>query len=360
MKSLQDEELFVSLSRQELEGFLGECREVSLDPGAVLVSEGGYAEDFFILLQGRLAVYKVKRLICELHPVDYVGMMSAIDAELRSATVKVCDKSLLLKVPFSLFKKYLGRNPDSLLALMKIFSRRIRLDNEVLAREFEQTHIFIHDMKNLLSVFLLLDNLPVDNESILQRYLHFMKMARNNLTSLVEQSLSNMKHFIEPQKPGIHSLQEMIGEMAESDFVTHPDLKDKRIVVDLARDVPAFHFSKLQIRRVLLNLLVNAAQASRPGAEIALVVQGGEDQAVIKVKDSGCGIPEATAGKIFDSHFTTKEKGSGLGLVSCRQIVEKDYGGTISFVSDPLQGTVFTVSLPLQKTKFSQTCSNAA
>jgi len=109
-----------------------------------------------------------------------------------------------------------------------------------------------------------------------------------------------------------------------------------------------------------LNLLVNAAQASRPGAEIALVVQGGEDQAVIKVKDSGCGIPEATAGKIFDSHFTTKEKGSGLGLVSCRQIVEKDYGGTISFVSDPLQGTVFTVSLPLQKTKFSQTCSNAA
>ncbi|MFH1215998.1 MAG: ATP-binding protein [Pseudomonadota bacterium] len=360
IKTLQQEELFAPLSDEEREGFLFDCEEVILDPGAILFTEGNHAEDFFVLLQGKLAVYKAKRLICELHPVDYVGMMSIIDREPRSATVKVGAKSLLLRVPFPIFKKYLGGNPDSLMTLMKIFSRRIRLDNEVLAREFEYTNIFIHDMKNILSVFQLLDNLPNDNEIVRQRYLHFMKMARNNLTCLVEQSLANMKHFIEPHKPGLHSLQEMIKEMAESDFITHPDLKDKRIAVDLGKDVPDFHFSKLQIRCVLLNLLVNAAQASKPGGEIDLFVQGGDGEAVIKVKDRGCGIPSTLAGKIFDSHFTTKETGSGLGLVSCRQIVEKDYGGTISFVSDPLQGTVFTVSLPLQKEQFSQPCSNAA
>ncbi|MFZ5760925.1 MAG: ATP-binding protein [Thermodesulfobacteriota bacterium] len=349
MTILRQERVFASFPDADLTFFLDRCEELILEAGAVLTTEGNREENFFILLRGRLVVYKAKRLVCELHPVDYVGLMSAIDGEARSATVKSVAACQLLRVPFALFASCFTHRPESLLSLMKIFSRRIRLDNEALAREFTQTNVFIHDMKNLLSVFQLLDNLPAADEAVRQRYLHFMKMARNNLTSLVEQSLATMKNFVTPHPAGLHSLQEMIREMVESDCVTHPDLKDKRIVVNLSRDIPDFPFSKLQIRRVLLNLLVNAAQASPAGAAIELLVQGGEDQAVIEVRDRGCGIPTAVADKVFEAHFTTKEEGCGLGLLSCRQIVEKEYGGTISFVSDPLQGTVFTVSLPVRR-----------
>ena len=68
---------------------------------------------------------------------------------------------------------------------------------------------------------------------------------------------------------------------------------------------------------------------------------------VIEVKDHGCGITNEIGGRIFNAHFTTKATGNGLGLFSCKQIVEQKHGGSISCFSSPLSGTIFKVVLHL-------------
>jgi len=347
IKVLQQIDLFSSFTRAELESFARSIEEVCCQPGDVLLGEGTEGDEFFVLLQGNLVVYKGKRILSEITPVDYVGEMAIIEQKPRSATVKAGGQSLLLRVPASLYQEFLRNNPRALLSIMKILSRRLRQDNEIIAHEFEQINILVHDMKNLLSLFLFLDNFPVEKGSSQEKYVRYMKMARNHIAALVEQALANVKKLVVPEGFVRNSLPELIGEMRESDFVTHPDLLDKRIIVRLADDLPEFCFSKLQIRLVLLNLLINAAQASGHGAEIELSASVVDDHAVIEVKDHGSGIAATVAEKIFDAHFTTKVTGSGLGLLSCKQIVEKKHGGSITFASKPDEGTTFTVSLPL-------------
>jgi len=71
-------------------------------------------------------------------------------------------------------------------------------------------------------------------------------------------------------------------------------------------------------------------------------------QAEVQIEDQGCGIPEDLAEKIFEPHYTTKENGNGLGLSSCRQIIEERHGGTLTFRSSPGLGTTFIFTLPLE------------
>ncbi|MBI5559547.1 MAG: cyclic nucleotide-binding domain-containing protein [Deltaproteobacteria bacterium] len=345
-ETLRKVDIFSSFSDEELEILARSTAEVCCQPGDILLTEGEEADSFFVLLEGKLEVFKGKRVLSTLTPIDYVGEMAVIDAKPRSATVKACAASLLLRVPAEFFQKLLVNKPQSLLLFMKILSRRVRQDNEVIAHEFEQINMLVHDMKNLFSVFFFLDSFQCEKGSIQEKHVHFMKMARNHLMALVNQALANVKKLVVPERLSSNSLQTLLDEMRESDFVTHPELKDKKIIVDVANDLPEFTFSKLHIRRVLLNLLINAAQASEAAGKIELTAFQSDRQVFITVKDQGCGISDAVGRKMFESHYTTKSDGNGLGLSSCKQIVEQKCGGKITYTSSPEEGTIFTVSLP--------------
>jgi signal transduction histidine kinase len=73
-----------------------------------------------------------------------------------------------------------------------------------------------------------------------------------------------------------------------------------------------------------------------------------KDGIVVRVEDTGSGIPEEDLGRIFEPFYTTRSKGTGLGLVICRQIAEA-HGGTIRVVRTGPQGTVFEVTLPRER-----------
>ena len=289
IRVLQQVDLFSAFSTDDLHKVAFTMNEVTCQTGEVLIGEGEEGEDFYILLQGRLVVSKGKRILSEIEPVDYVGEMAIIEEKPRSATVKAKEPSLLLKVPAPLYRQYLMNRPEALLSIMEILSRRLRQNNEMIAREFEQINILVHDMKNLLSLFLFLDDFPVEKGSSQEKYVRYMKMARNHITALVEQALANVKNLVVPEGFARNSLAELINDMRESDFVTHPELQDKRITVSVADDLPEFCFSKLQIRLVLLNLLINAAQASGTGARIELIARLDHGQVIIEVKDHGHG-----------------------------------------------------------------------
>ena len=125
----------------------------------------------------------------------------------------------------------------------------------------------------------------------------------------------------------------------------------KRSVKKLLGQVPQIMASPSQINQVILNLVVNAAQAT-PESGGSIVVRThtpDAERVAIEVADNGRGIPKEVLPKIFDPFFTTKDvgKGTGLGLSISYKIVEA-HGGRIEVDSRPGVGTRFTVFLPLR------------
>lgn len=112
-----------------------------------------------------------------------------------------------------------------------------------------------------------------------------------------------------------------------------------------------------QINQVVLNLIVNAADAitevvGRTGCrgQISLRTRLDGDHVLVEIEDTGGGIPESIRGHIFDPFFTTKEvgKGTGQGLSMARNVVVKSHHGSIDFVTESGVGTTFRVRLPIQ------------
>ena len=99
------------------------------------------------------------------------------------------------------------------------------------------------------------------------------------------------------------------------------------------------------LRQMFLNLLINASQSIDSAGTITIDVEENEGNWTFKVADSGAGIPEDEIGQVFTPFFTTKERGTGLGLAAAMKTVEA-HGGSMRVESDPGHGTTFFVSLP--------------
>lgn len=133
-------------------------------------------------------------------------------------------------------------------------------------------------------------------------------------------------------------------------FLAH-ELQGRAVTLklDLAKDLPPVLADRTQMQQVVVNLAVNAAQAmaQAPQADRALTVRTAlsERGVEISIEDRGPGIDAAHLSRIFESFFTTKSEGMGMGLPICRSIVE-NYGGAIRAGNRPDGGAVLTVTLP--------------
>jgi signal transduction histidine kinase len=101
------------------------------------------------------------------------------------------------------------------------------------------------------------------------------------------------------------------------------------------------------IRQVLLNLLLNALDATDAGGNVTVTLREKDAQAQIMVADNGCGIPPEHREKVFDPFFTTKGGGTGLGLANSFKIIQS-HGGELVLESAVGTGSCFTVQLPLK------------
>ena len=128
------------------------------------------------------------------------------------------------------------------------------------------------------------------------------------------------------------------------------EMQNIELVESLAPDLPAVECDGNQMQQVVLVLLVNASEAMPKGGrlEIATAFDTKSDCNVVRVKDTGTGIPAEVLPQIFDPFFTTKEDKSrtGLGLAVAHSIVEQ-HAGEISVHSTPGEGTEFTITLPV-------------
>lgn len=143
------------------------------------------------------------------------------------------------------------------------------------------------------------------------------------------------------QPHNIHEILENILDSIKTKTTSHRIGVRKR----LTDDGSVIHVDKEQIDRVFSNVLINALESMTDGGRmtISTVIKG--NFFVVKVEDTGGGIPEEDIIRIFDPFFSTKSSGVGLGLSTTYGIVVS-HGGTIGVESEPGKGSLFTISLP--------------
>jgi signal transduction histidine kinase len=148
-----------------------------------------------------------------------------------------------------------------------------------------------------------------------------------------------------PQEVGV-----VIGETLE---LLAPRLKEAKIhaVSNPHGGLPAVMADADKLKQVLLNLLGNAADAMSDGGEIHIATSverdaDGRRMAVVRIGDTGPGIPTDVQSRIFEPFFTTKDNGTGLGLCIAAQIMAR-HGGSLVLESSTQKGTTFAICLPI-------------
>ncbi|MGH7966563.1 MAG: ATP-binding protein, partial [Candidatus Binatia bacterium] len=105
---------------------------------------------------------------------------------------------------------------------------------------------------------------------------------------------------------------------------------------------------RIKLKQALLNLLTNALEASPPTSRVEVLLHSQQDTVQIAVKDQGPGIPAADMEQVFAPFFSTKERGTGLGLPFAQKIVEL-HKGVLSVSNNPEGGATFLVEIPRRR-----------
>ncbi len=125
------------------------------------------------------------------------------------------------------------------------------------------------------------------------------------------------------------------------------DLRDRRVEVDVADDLPEVEVDEVQVGRVLVNLLENAVEWAPPEGGISIGAAARDGRLAAWVENDGPPIPTIDLDSIFDTFWTQRAGGTGLGLAICKRIVEA-HGGTIR-AENMRRGPRFTFTLPLAR-----------
>ncbi len=165
-------------------------------------------------------------------------------------------------------------------------------------------------------------------------------------TLYINKIVSDLQDFAKPTKPEPTRVD--FGKFLTETLKTIKIPKTITTSIKISEDFPDLHVDRSLTQRILTNLITNAIQAIPEKGEITIKATHRNDQAIIKITDTGTGIPDDIKQKIFQPLFTTKAKGQGFGLAVVKRFVEVQ-GGEITFESKNSEGTSFTLKLPTLK-----------
>jgi signal transduction histidine kinase len=126
----------------------------------------------------------------------------------------------------------------------------------------------------------------------------------------------------------------------------HPQASAAKLALEAqVAPLPTLPADESRLRQALVNLVLNAVQATPPGGTVRIIGGIEADDVCICVDDSGPGVPATVRDRIFEPFFTTKDAGSGLGLPLVHSIVQQ-HGGTLALETSPLGGARFHIRIP--------------
>lgn len=206
---------------------------------------------------------------------------------------------------------------------------------------------------NSLSIHLQLlkkevEKLPKEKRKVLEESIGVIHAETQRLDKIVRNFLKATR------KPPLRFRLENINLIMNEalDFMA-PELKKNRIqtVFDGDETIPVFFMDRDRLYQVFINLIKNAMESMRPkGGRLTIRVGRREKLVFISFQDQGKGISEKDLPHIFDAYYTTKEEGSGLGLMMVYDSIQ-EHGGRIEVKSKPGKGAAFTIILPMRLPK---------
>ncbi|HON06883.1 MAG TPA: ATP-binding protein [Verrucomicrobiota bacterium] len=192
---------------------------------------------------------------------------------------------------------------------------------------------------------------PIDLKRIeeslikIEKYLNTSVNEINRLDYIITQYLQAIRPV--PPKIRLGDLNIVVKDTVD---LLYPEIENRKLVLRkiLCPNLPLVAFDPVQIKQALINLIKNAIQAMTKGGILTIETGHTNDDVWIAISDTGGGIPVDVMNRIFEPFYTTKQQGSGLGLMIVNRIV-RDHRGKIELESKVGEGTKFKIRLPLQK-----------
>jgi len=197
-----------------------------------------------------------------------------------------------------------------------------------------------HDLRNPLSIIKTTNEVirvktGKDKYSQITKNTDFINKAVDRMSYQIDSVLDFIR--TKPLVLEEHSIQSIIEKTIETIKVP------ENVTIDLEKNDVKVTCDLQRITIVFINLITNAIQAiDKNSGRVTIRIKDNDDQVSCEIIDSGPGIPEDMIDKVFEPLFTTKQTGTGLGLASCKSVIEQ-HSGTISIYNNP---TTFTVTLP--------------
>lgn len=357
--------------------------DVSQDEHIVLKGELGDA--MYIIVDGRVKVHDEEYIFSTLKTGDVFGKYYLLDKKERSATVTALTHTILYRFNQDVFyevtrsentvirgvlKALVGRLRD-----MNIAEEKLAAQNHEILRQKEELErqkkelvdlnttkdkffsIIAHDLKSPISTLILMSELlrtdidlltPEETREILSS-LH--NMSRNYL-----KLLENLLEWARIQTgrldpaPVQFDLVQMVNELVEFYKISAAE-KQVGLVSNVAGTIMVYADSNMT-RTILRNLISNALKYTAMNGTVTVDAVCADGMAGVSVRDDGIGMSPEKVGKLFklentiSTPGTLNELGTGLGLILCKEFVEKN-GGTIGVTSESGVGSVFRFTLPL-------------
>ena len=186
-----------------------------------------------------------------------------------------------------------------------------------------------------------------EDNPFLEQALKEIEKAAHRCRKIVQDLLNFSR-----QKPTVQKEKQQLNQIIHHTLELYTLLPHKErtdVESNLDEDLPTSRLDADKLQSVILNLLINARDASPSGGTIKLSTRQQGDNIILEVSDHGSGIPPELQEKIFTPFFTTKEKGlgTGLGLYISQEIIQ-EHEGSITLTSAPNEGTTFTIELPIR------------
>ncbi len=192
---------------------------------------------------------------------------------------------------------------------------------------------------------------PQENPELQKEYFHFTGVLWGEVKR-VNEIIEQFLFFARPAQLNLQPLQ-LRDLLADLMILASEPARQQGVILEEDTDpnLPLIKADRQRLQEALWNLIQNSLQAMPGGGKLRWVAKLQNSEEIrIDIRDTGEGIPEENLTKIFDYYFTTREKGTGLGLPLAHKIIQ-EHGGAIQVRSQAGQGTAFIVILPVLKEK---------
>ncbi|MFO8236160.1 MAG: ATP-binding protein [Bacteroidales bacterium] len=359
--------------------------EIELEKNEVVFYKGDLLHAMYIIAEGSVQVHDGDYEFARFYSNDSFGEYALIDSSVRSASVTTLEKTWLLRLDKNIFEKILDKNTHIARAILHTLIQRLRNSNileekltqrsyelklekeniEKQRRKLEELNatkdkffsIIAHDLINPfnsvigLSELLLYRYESYDEKKIkefIEQIYKFSSNAYNLLDNLLQWARSQtgrLKH-----NPVEIAMQQIINENM-SFLQEAAKKKNIELISEVDYEIKCFADPNM-VNTIIRNLLSNAIKFTPENGKVSIKAENyNNDKVKFLVIDNGVGIPSDKVNHVFDltenysTEGTNSEKGTGLGLILCKEFVEKN-GGEIWVKSKEGKGSTFNFTLP--------------